>query len=92
MVWRSCEKASWMGLWEVIISRKWERFKELYEIVIVTDERWECLYKGLHEVGDIVWELVGGAMIDWQYWLEGGMGKADIWFVSVAENLEKCSI
>lgn len=53
-----------MGLWEVVISRKWERFKELYETVIVTDERWECLYKRLHEVGDIVWELVGGAMID----------------------------
>ena len=53
-----------MGLWEVVISRKWERFKELYEIVIVTDERWECFYKRLHEVGDIAWELVGGAMID----------------------------
>ena len=69
MVWRGCERASWVGSWEGIIRRKWEGFKELYEIFVVTDERWECVCKWFHEVGNTVWELVGGAITYWQYWL-----------------------
>ena len=49
-------------------------FKDLYEMFAFPDVRYECFYKMLYEVGDIVWELVGGTVTCWYYWLDGGIG------------------
>ena len=51
-------------MWEDIIRRKSEEFKELYELVAVVDIWYGCSYQKLHEVNDIVWELVDG-VITW---------------------------
>lgn len=63
-LFRYCESTSREWMWEDIIRRKSEEFKELYELVAVVDIWYGCSYKKLHEVNDIIWELVDGLLHD----------------------------
>ena len=38
---------------------------EFYEMVAVADVWWECFNSRFHEVSDVVWEMVGGAITYW---------------------------
>ena len=41
-------------MWKDITRRRREGIKELHEMFAILDACWECTYKGLYEVGDIV--------------------------------------
>ena len=60
MVYRPREGTNWERVYEGINSRRWDGFKELYEMLAAVDVWWRCSYKSLYAVGDIAWELVGG--------------------------------
>ena len=63
---------------------KGKGFKEFDEMVTVVDVRWDCYSKRLYEVGDVVWELIGGPIgeligehVDSTDWRRNGKGSIE---------------
>ena len=78
----------WHDRWVGII-RRWEGFKELYEIVAVAYVWWECVDKRLQEVWQSLEAGWWGNHISIVH-VEGRMEKAKVSYMDFGVAIEKC--